>query len=265
MAVIERFLSIAQQRDHAPFKPDAEQVSQVIGLDMMVARENNMGSKITSAVLITGLLATTACVTDPNTGNRRISKAAIGGVGGAAAGLLLGDLLGGRNDRTAKIVGAGLGGLAGAGVGAYMDAQEKKLRAQTAGTDVQVVRQGDNLLLNMPSGVTFATNQSAIQPQFRTTLDQVAQTLASYEKTYIDVYGHTDSTGNDGINIPLSQNRARSVADYLATRGVQSARIATQGFGANQPVADNNSEIGRQANRRVEIKIVPVRESDTRG
>ncbi len=224
-----------------------------------------MNSKIVSIAMISGLLATTACTTNPETGNRRISKAAIGGVGGAAAGLLLGDILGGRNDRTAKIVGAGIGAIAGAGVGAYMDAQEKKLRAQTAGTDVQVIRDGDTLLLNMPSGVTFATNQSAIQPQFRTTLDQVAQTLASYEKTYIDVYGHTDSTGNDGINIPLSQNRARSVADYLASKGVQSARIGTQGFGASQPVADNMNEIGRQANRRVEIKIVPVREGDSRG
>jgi outer membrane protein OmpA-like peptidoglycan-associated protein len=230
-----------------------------------VAREKDMISIFKSALLVSGLLATTACITDPNTGNRRVSKAVIVGAGGAAAGLLLGDILGGRNDRTAKIVGAGIGAVAGAGVGAYMDAQEKKLRAQTAGTDVQVTRDGDNLVLNMPSGVTFATNQSAIQPQFRTTLDQVAQTLTSYEKTYIDIYGHTDSTGNDGINVPLSQNRARSVADYLATKGVQSARIATQGFGASQPVADNNNEIGRQANRRVEIKIVPVRETDTRG
>lgn len=230
----------------------------------MVAREKDMISKLTSAVLMSGLLATTACVTDPTTGNRRISKAAIGGVGGAAAGLLLGDILGGKNDRTEKIVGAGIGAIAGAGIGAYMDAQEKKLRAQTAGTDVQVTRDGDNLLLNMPSGVTFATNQSAIQPQFRTTLDQVAQTLASYEKTYIDVYGHTDSTGNDSINVPLSQNRARSVADYLTTKGVQSARIATQGFGASQPIADNNTIAGKQANRRVEIKIVPVRESDVK-
>jgi outer membrane protein OmpA-like peptidoglycan-associated protein len=262
--VIGRFLSIAQQADHAPFKPDAEQRAQVIGLAVKVAREIIMISKFKSAALISGLLATTACVTDPTTGNRRISKAAIGGVGGAAAGLLLGDILGGRNDRTEKILGAGIGAIAGAGIGAYMDAQEKKLRAQTAGTDVKVIREGDNLLLNMPSGVTFATNQSAIQPQFRTTLDQVAQTLASYEKTYIDVYGHTDSTGNDGINIPLSQNRARSVADYLATKGVQSARVATQGFGASQPVADNNTEAGKQANRRVEIKIVPVRESDAR-
>jgi outer membrane protein OmpA-like peptidoglycan-associated protein len=262
--MIGGFLSIAQQADHPMFKTDAEQGSQVTRLLVTVARETIMISKIQSAVLISGLLATTACVTDPTTGNRRISKAAIGGVGGAAAGLLLGDILGGRNDRTEKIVGAGIGAIAGAGIGAYMDAQEKKLRAQTAGTDVQVTRDGDNLLLNMPSGVTFATNQSAIQPQFRTTLDQVAQTLASYEKTYIDVYGHTDSTGNDGINIPLSQNRARSVADYLATKGVQSARVATQGFGASQPVADNNTEAGKRANRRVEIKIVPVREADVR-
>ena len=224
-----------------------------------------MITKVTGAALIGGLLATAACTTNPDTGNRRISKAAIGGVGGAAAGLLLGDLLGGRNDRTEKIVGAGIGALAGAGVGAYMDAQEKKLRAQTAGTDVQVIRDGDNLVLNMPSGVTFATNQSAIQPQSRNTLDHVAQTLTSYEKTFIDVYGHTDSTGNDGINIPLSRDRAQSVADYLTTRGVQSARIATQGFGASQPVAENSSEMGKQANRRVEIKIVPVREGDMRG
>ena len=231
---------------------------------LRLQRKNIVITKVTCVALIGGLLATAACTTNPETGNRRISKAAIGGVGGAAAGLLLGDLLGGRNDRTEKIVGAGMGALAGAGVGAYMDAQEKKLRAQTAGTDVQVIRDGDNLLLNMPSGVTFATNQSAIQPQFRNTLDQVAQTLTSYEKTFIDIYGHTDSTGNDGINVPLSQNRARSVADYLTTRGVQSARIATQGFGASQPVADNTSEMGKQANRRVEIKIVPVREGDMR-
>ena len=231
---------------------------------LRLQRKNIVITKVTCVALIGGLLATAACTTNPETGNRRISKAAIGGVGGAAAGLLLGDLLGGRNDRTEKIVGAGIGALAGAGVGAYMDAQEKKLRAQTAGTDVQVIRDGDNLLLNMPSGVTFATNQSAIQPQFRNTLDQVAQTLTSYEKTFIDIYGHTDSTGNDGINVPLSQNRARSVADYLTTRGAQSARIATQGFGASQPVADNTSEMGKQANRRVEIKIVPVREGDMR-
>jgi outer membrane protein OmpA-like peptidoglycan-associated protein len=263
-AIIERFLSFAQQPDHPPFKPDAEQAVLFTDSIVRVAKENIMFTKVTSVALIGGLLATAACTTNPETGKRRISKAAIGGVGGAAAGLLLGDLLGGRDDRTEKIVGAGIGAIVGTGVGAYMDAQEKKLRAQTAGTDVQVTRDGDNLLLKMPSGVTFASNQSAIQPQFRTTLDQVAQTLSSYEKTYIDVYGHTDSTGNDGINLPLSRDRARSVTEYLSTRGVQSARMAAQGFGANQPVADNTTEAGKQANRRVEIKIVPVREADVR-
>jgi uncharacterized membrane protein YebE (DUF533 family) len=131
-------------------------------------------SRAALAATMIGALALGGCVTDPETGNKRISKAAIGGVGGALGGYLLGDLLGGRNDRTEKIVGAGIGAIAGAGVGAYMDAQEKKLREQTAGTGVDVVRQGDELLLRMPSGITFATNQSSIQPQFQTTLDQVA-------------------------------------------------------------------------------------------
>jgi outer membrane protein OmpA-like peptidoglycan-associated protein len=223
-----------------------------------------MVSKVAGVFLIGGLLVTAGCTTDPTTGKRTISKAAIGGAGGLVGGYLLGDLVGGRNDRTEKILGAGIGAIAGAGIGAYMDAQEKKLRAQTAGTDVQVIRDGDNLVLNMPSGITFATNQSMIQPQFRTTLDEVAKTLVSYEKTYIDVYGHTDSSGNDSINMPLSRDRARSVADYLTTRGVQTARIGTQGFGSSQPIADNTSDAGKQANRRVEIKIVPVRESDAR-
>jgi len=217
---------------------------------------------LTTSALALALASTAACTTNPETGERRISRTAIGGLGGAVGGYLLGDLVGGRRDRTEKIVGAGIGALAGAGIGQYMDAQERRLRQQTAGTDVQVIRDGDNLTLNMPAGVTFATNSATVEPQFRNTLDQVASTLASYEKTYIDVYGHTDSTGNDGINIPLSQNRARSVADYLSTRGVQSARIGTQGFGASQPIADNNTESGKQANRRVEIKIVPVTQAD---
>lgn len=155
-------------------------------------------------------------------------------------------------------MGAGIGALAGAGVGYYMDEQERKLRQQTAGTDVQVIRQGDELLLNMPSGVTFDTNSYTVKPEFRGTLDQVASTLREYNKTIVDVYGHTDSTGNDTINVPLSQNRARAVADYLTTRGVQSARIGTQGFAASRPIASNDTPEGRQANRRVEIKLVPI-------
>jgi outer membrane protein OmpA-like peptidoglycan-associated protein len=217
------------------------------------------------ALVAAALAATTltaACVTDPVTGERRVSKAAIGGGVGVLGGYLLGDLVGGRNDRTEKIVGAGIGGLAGAGIGAYMDRQEQELRRRTAGTDIRVIRQGDDLVLNMPSNVTFATNESNVQPQFRATLDQVADVLKQYNQTYIDVYGHTDSTGSDAYNLSLSQRRAASVADYLSARGVQSARLGTRGFGETQPVADNESEEGKAANRRVEIKLVPITQQD---
>jgi len=215
-------------------------------------------AKISTIVAIAALMTTTACTTNPETGNQRLSRTAIGGLGGAVGGYLLGDLVGGRRDRTEKIVGAGIGALAGAGIGAYMDKQERDLRAKTAGTDIDVTREGDNLVLNMPSGITFATNESTIQPQFRTTLDQVASTLAEYNQTYIDVYGHTDSDGSDAYNQTLSERRAQSVAAYLETRGVQSARVATRGFGETQPVASNATPEGKAENRRVEIRVVPV-------
>ena len=221
-------------------------------------------AKFLTMAALSALVATSACTTDPETGQQRLSKAAIGGLGGAVGGYLLGDLIGGRRDRTEKILGAGIGGLAGAGIGAYMDKQERDLRARTAGTDVQVVRQGDDLLLNLPSGITFAYDSSTVQPQFRQTLDQVADILSQYKQTYIDVYGHTDSTGSDSYNQALSERRAVAVADYLASRGVQPARIGTRGFGKSQPIASNDTDAGRAANRRVEIKIVPIREGDLR-
>ncbi|THG40941.1 MULTISPECIES: OmpA family protein [Sphingomonas] len=214
-------------------------------------------------LIVSGALVTTAaCTTDPETGERRISKAAIGGIGGALGGYLLGDLVGGRRDRTEKIVGAGIGGIAGAGIGAYMDKQERDLRARTAGTDVQVIRQGDDLLLNIPSGINFAYNSAAVQPQFQQTLDRVASVLGEYNRTYIDVYGHTDSTGSDAYNQGLSERRATAVADYLSSHGVQRARIGIRGFGETQPIATNETEEGRAANRRVEIKIVPISENE---
>jgi outer membrane protein OmpA-like peptidoglycan-associated protein len=218
--------------------------------------------KLAVVTALGAMLATSACVTDPETGRRHLSNTAIGGIGGALGGYLLGDLVGGRHDRTEKIIGAGLGGIAGAGIGAYMDKQERELRQRTAGTDVRVTRQGDNLVLNMPSNVTFAYDSATVQPQFQATLDQVAQVLSQYNETYIDIYGHTDSTGSDAYNQQLSERRAESVAAYLESRGVQSARIGTRGFGETQPIAPNDTEEGRAANRRVEIRIVPIPASD---
>lgn len=215
-------------------------------------------TKFVTAVALIGAVTLSGCTTNPETGNQRISKAAIGGLGGALGGYLLGDLIGGKNDRTEKILGAGIGAVAGAGVGYYMDEQEKKLRQQTAGTGVNVVRDGDNLVLDMPAELTFAVDQSTIQPQFQSTLDQVATTLSEYEKTYVDVLGHTDSTGSEAYNQSLSERRANSVADYVSTRGVNRARLATRGYGESQPRASNITEEGRASNRRVEIRLVPV-------
>lgn len=214
--------------------------------------------QIIAATAGLALVGTAACTTDPNTGERRLSRAGLGAAIGSAVGAGGGLLVGGRNNRTEAIVGAGIGAIAGAAVGGYMDRQERELRQRTAGTDIEVERNGDELTLNMPSSITFATNSDTIDPRFRATLDQVASSIASYEQTYVDVYGHTDSTGGDAINNPLSERRARSVAGYLETRGVKRARIGTQGFGSTQPIASNDTVDGRSENRRVEIKLVPV-------
>jgi len=215
--------------------------------------------------LTAALLATAACTTDPYTGQQRVSRTAIGAAVGALGGYLLGDVVGGRHDRTERILGAGIGAVAGGAVGNYMDRQERDLRRQTAGTGVDVIRQGDDLLLRMPSGITFDYNRSDVRPEFRATLDEVAQTLNGYNQTFIDVLGHTDSTGSNEYNQALSERRARSVADYLSARGVSPARMATRGYGETAPLYQpDDTEMKRAANRRVEIKIVPVREQDMR-
>lgn len=217
----------------------------------------NRLAKLT-VVLLTTALPLAACTTNPETGNKTISKSVLGGLGGAVGGYLLGDLIGGKRDRTEKILGAGIGAVAGAGVGYYMDEQEKKLRRQTAGTGIGVTREGDELVLDMPSEVTFATGSANLDPAFRSTLDNVAATLTEYEKTSVDVLGHTDSTGSDAFNQTLSQQRSSTVANYLSQRGVQPVRLATRGYGESQPRASNTTVEGRASNRRVEIRIVPV-------
>ncbi|MCC2601513.1 OmpA family protein [Sphingopyxis yananensis] len=203
------------------------------------------------------------CVTDPETGKKTISNSAIGGIIGVGGGYLLGDLIGGRNDRTEKILGAGIGAIAGAGIGHYMDQQEKKLRERTAGTGIDVERQGDQLVLNMPGDVTFDFDSAVVKGEFRSTLDNVAATLVEFPNTYIDVYGHTDSKGSDSYNQGLSERRASAVADYVSGRGVQRARVATVGYGKTQlKCVPEVSAADFQCNRRVEIRISPVTQSD---
>ncbi|MCB2076986.1 MAG: OmpA family protein [Novosphingobium sp.] len=210
-----------------------------------------------SSLAALSLVSVSACVTDPNTGEQKVSRTAAVGAGGALAGLLLGGLIGGG---TGRIIGAGIGGVAGAAVGYQMDKQIKELKEQTAGSGVDVTEadDGQSILVNLPEGVTFDVGSYALKPQFRMTLDQIAESLKQYPNSLIDVYGHTDSTGSDAFNQTLSENRARTVANYLATRGVAESRIRSQGFGETMPVADNASEEGRRLNRRVEIKIVPI-------
>jgi len=214
-----------------------------------------------STLCAVSLVSLSACVTDPNTGERKVSRTAIGAGGGALAGLLLGGLIGGG---TGRIVGAGIGGIAGAAYGYTLDKQIKELKEQTAGSGVDVtpVDNGQAILVNLPEGVTFDVGSYSLKPQFRATLDKVAESLKQYPNSLIDVYGHTDSTGSDAYNQTLSENRARTVANYLTMQGVSAARIRSQGYGETMPVADNATEEGRRKNRRVEIKIVPVTQDD---
>lgn len=220
----------------------------------------NQIRRLTAATLASALVATAACTTNPETGNQRVSRTAIGAVAGAVGGYLLGDLVGGRHDRTERIAGAGIGAIAGGAVGYYMDRQEAELRRQTAGTGVDVIRQGDDLILRMPSSVTFDVDRAEVKPQFYSVLDDVGRTLGSYNQTYIDVLGHTDTTGSHEHNQGLSERRAASVAAYLSSRGVDRARMATRGYGETTPLyLPDDTEMKRAANRRVEIKVVPFR------
>jgi outer membrane protein OmpA-like peptidoglycan-associated protein len=223
-------------------------------------------SKFTSSgivVALAGSMLLTSCATytgqtnDPNDPNRTRTGALIGAGIGAVAGLLSGGDAVERRQRA--LVGAGVGGLAGAGVGAYQDRQEAALRRELAGSGVDVVRNGDNITLNMPGNITFAFDSSNLQPQFYPVLDNVASTLNEYNQTVIEVAGHTDSVGSDSYNQQLSVQRANSVAAYLSSKGIMQQRMITVGAGETRPVASNDTEAGRAQNRRVEITIVPVR------
>jgi outer membrane protein OmpA-like peptidoglycan-associated protein len=201
-----------------------------------------------------------ACTTNPYTGERQASKAGVGAGIGAAVGAVAGVLTGDDADERRKraLIGAGVGALAGAGVGAYMDRQEAKLREELAGTGVSVTRIGDDIILNMPGNITFDVNQAAISAGFYPVLNSVAKVAQEFNRTLIDVAGHTDSTGTVAFNMGLSQRRASSVAQYLQSQGIANTRIYAEGYGPHYPIADNSTAQGRAENRRVEIALKPL-------
>ena len=211
-------------------------------------------SRIQITALALGSLLLVGCA---STGNPDTAKTRSGAAIGAGIGAVIGLLSKGDKFDNAAI-GAAIGGLGGAAIGNYQDQQERKLRAQLANTGVEVQRVGNNITLDMPGGVTFATNSADINANFYTVLDQVATTLGEFNQTVIEVAGHTDSTGARAYNMTLSERRAGSVVSYLSGRGVARERMIAVGAGPDHPVDANETAEGRAQNRRVEITIVPV-------
>ena len=197
---------------------------------------------------------------NPYTGESEINKttkgAAIGAAAGAVIGVLSGD--GGRERRRNALIGAGLGALAGGAVGYYMDRQEAQLRQQLAGSGVSVTRQGDQIILNMPGNITFDVGSADINAGFFRVLNSVTLVVKEYDKTLIEVVGHSDSTGRAEYNQALSEQRAHSVAEYFISQGIVAERLGTYGYGEDHPIADNTTEMGRALNRRVEIVLLPI-------
>ena len=223
----------------------------------------NISRKIMSGIAAVSLLGVSACVTDPNTGERKVSRTAAGAVLGGTLGYLLGDAVGGS---TARIIGAGIGGSAGAVIGKQFDDQIRELDEELEGTGVDVEEVGDQdaILVRLPDGVTFATGSASINPGFYSSLNAVAESLKKYPNSLIDVYGFTDTTGSDALNQRLSEQRAQAVADYLTGQGVARSRIATQGFGERYEYlrVKTGDNVNEPLNRRVEIKIIPISQDD---
>ena len=221
---------------------------------------NNTSRTITLTLAVFTVFVSGCETLDAYTRESETSKATKGALIGAAAGAVVGLISGDDavERRQQALIGAGIGALAGGSIGYYMDKQEAKLRAELEGTGVSVTRIGDNITLNMPGNVTFATDSSDLSPAFFDVLNSVGKVLGEFDKTVVEVAGHTDSTGADAYNQSLSERRAASVATYLQGRNVMSQRLITVGMGEARPVADNTTAVGRQANRRVEITMVPL-------
>ncbi len=217
------------------------------------------------ALSLASVTVLSGCTTfDPYTGEEKTTNTAKGAGIGAGAALLVSYLAnkdknaGERNRRLLRD--AGIGAIAGGGVGYYMDTQEAKLRQQLRGTGVSVQRDGDNINLIMPGNITFPSNGRDLRADFYPVLDSVALVLEEFDKTIVAVAGYTDSQGSDSYNQSLSESRASSVASYLKTKKIVPARFQIVGFGEQNPIADNTTEQGRAQNRRVELTLLPITE-----
>ena len=222
--------------------------------------------KKTLIILCVGAMTLASCqtTTDPLTGqgqrNNTAGGAILGGLIGAGTGLLIAGDKSGSDKRRAALIGAGVGALVGGSIGNYMDRQEQELRQQLLNSGVSISRYGDEIVLNLPSNVTFATDSADINPAFAGVLNSVAIILNKYPQTLLDIDGHTDNTGSDQYNQQLSERRAVSVGQYLQAQRIDPRRLLVVGFGETRPIATNATEQGRAANRRVEIRISPLQQ-----
>ena len=214
-----------------------------------------MNKTITSIFLCVILLAGCAAL-ETNTGK----GAAIGTAGGAATGAIVGQAVSHNTKGTliGAAIGAAVGGLGGAGIGRMMDNQERDMRKALASSEAAAVsREGNLLAVTFKGDVTFDRNSTLVRSGLTSEIIRVAGVLNQYPSTLVRVEGHTDSVGSEAYNMDLSNRRANGVKNLLVQRGVADSRIDIVGYGKTMPVAGNETEAGRQKNRRVEIKIVP--------
>ncbi|HLQ02086.1 MAG TPA: OmpA family protein [Burkholderiales bacterium] len=222
----------------------------------------NPAGKAALVVAFAASLTIGCQTTDPYTGEKKTTSATLGALIGAGAGAAIGMISGrdAKDRRQRALIGAGVGALAGGAVGAYMDKQENELRAQMRDSGVTVTRKGEDIVLNMPGNITFRTGSADLNAQFFKVLDGVASVARKYDKTIIEIAGHTDNVGGADYNRQLSQRRASAVAQYLVSRGVTEPRVITAAGGEDHPIASNSTEQGRAANRRVEVTLAPLKE-----
>ena len=223
-------------------------------------RRQNLVSTAIAAVLTAAIAG--CQTTDPYTGESKTSNATWGAAIGAGAGAAIGMISGkdAKQRRQRALIGAGVGALAGGAVGNYMDRQEDDLRRQMKDSGVTVTRKGEDIVLNMPGNITFRSGSADLNANFFKVLDGVALVAKKYDKTIIEIAGHTDNVGGVAFNQQLSERRARAVTQYLEGRGVADNRIMPVGGGEDHPIASNATEQGRSANRRVEVTIAPLKQ-----